>query len=85
MRVRDDGNKRDRLLRQGRLKIVSFLNDLPKTEVRSHLCISGVKFITNLPLHSQHDMNSFTLDLTFATDRLMSFTVTGCFRERTVS
>ena len=36
-------------------------------------------------LHSQHDMNSFTLDLTFATDRLMSFTVTGCFRERTVS
>ena len=35
MRVRDDGNKRDRLLRQGRLKIASFLNDLPKTEVRS--------------------------------------------------
>ena len=33
----------------------------------------------------QHDMSSFTLDLTFATDRLMSFTVTGVFRERTVS
>jgi len=63
MRVRDDGNKRDRLLRQGRLKIASFLNDLPKTE---------------------HDMSSFTLDLTFATDRLMSFTVTGVFRERTL-
>ena len=29
-------------------------------------------------------MTSFTLDLTFATDRLMSFTVTGVFRERTV-
>jgi len=63
MRVREDGNKRDRLLRQGRLKIASFLNDLPKSE---------------------HDMNSFTLDLTFATDRLMSFTVTGVFRERTL-
>ena len=35
MRVREDGNKRDRLLRQGRLKIASFLNDLPKSEVRS--------------------------------------------------
>ena len=37
MRVREDGNKRDRLLRQGRLKIASFLNDLPRTEVRSDL------------------------------------------------
>lgn len=63
MRVREDGNKRDRLLRQGRLQIVSFLNDLPKTE---------------------HDKNSFTLDITFATERLMSFTVTGVFRERTL-
>ena len=32
----------------------------------------------------QHDKNSFTLDITFATERLMSFTVTGVFRERTL-
>ena len=60
-RVRPDGDKREQALRQGRLKVVSFLSDLPKTE---------------------HCMSSFTLDITLATERLVSFTVTGVFRDR---
>ena len=32
LKVRELGDNRDRLLHQGRLKIVSFLSDLPKTE-----------------------------------------------------
>lgn len=54
-------NRRTKLLRTGKLAIVSFLNELPKTE---------------------HDLNSFTLDIPFATERLMTFTVSGVFRER---
>ena len=54
-------NRRTKLLRTGKLSIVSFLNELPKSE---------------------HDLNSFTLDIPFATDRLMTFTVSGVFRER---
>ena len=42
-----------KLLRRGKLNIVGFLNDLPKSE---------------------HDLNSFTLDITFAQEKLMSFT-----------
>ena len=63
LRVRKLGDNRDRLLHQGRLKIVGFLDDLPKT---------------------QHFMDSFTLDVTLATAHLMTFTVTGLFRERVV-
>ena len=63
MKVRKLGDNRDRLLHQSRLKIVGFLNDLPKTK---------------------HFMDSFTLDVTLATAHLMSFTVTGLFRERAV-
>ena len=48
MRVREDGNKRDRLLRQGRLQIVSFLNDLPKTEVSTNSEILHVQALGNL-------------------------------------
>ena len=61
--VRPGGDKREQALRQGRLKVVSFLSDLPKTE---------------------HCMSSFTLDITLATERLISFTVTGVFRDRDV-
>ena len=32
VKVRELGDNRDRLLQQGRLKVVSFLSDLPKTE-----------------------------------------------------
>lgn len=56
-----DSTRRYKLLRQGKLSIISFLNDLPKTS---------------------HDFNSITLDLPFATERLMTFTVTGLYKER---
>ena len=37
-------------------------------------------FLAELP-KSEHDVTSFTLDIPFATERLMSFTVSGIFRE----
>jgi len=37
-------------------------------------------FLAELP-KSEHDITSFTLDVPFATERLMSFTVSGIFRE----
>ena len=55
-----DSTRRRATLRQGRLAVVSFLNELPK---------------------SSHDMASFTLDVTLATEGVMSFSVTGVFRE----
>ena len=46
---------------------------------RKRLQIVG--FLDRLP-KTQHDTSSFTLDIPFATERLMTFTVTGAFRER---
>ena len=40
-----------------------------------------VGFLDKLP-KTQHDTSSFTLDIPFATERLMTFTVSGSFRER---
>ena len=40
-----------------------------------------IGFLDKLP-KTQHDLTSFTLDVPFATDRLVTFTVTGAFRER---
>ena len=37
-------------------------------------------FLAELP-KSEHDVTSFTLDIPFATERLMSFSVSGIFRE----
>ena len=37
-------------------------------------------FLAELP-KSEHDITSFTLDVPFATEGLMSFTVSGIFRE----
>ena len=37
-------------------------------------------FLAELP-KTEHDKTSFTLDVPFATDKLMSFTVSGLFRE----
>jgi len=37
-------------------------------------------YLAELP-KSEHDVTSFTLDVPFATERLMSFTVSGIFRE----
>jgi len=43
--------------------------------------LSVVAFLTKLP-KTEHDMNTFTLDVPFTSEGLMTFTVTGCFRER---
>jgi len=59
--IRENPNRRDRLLYQKRTQIIGFLDKLPKT---------------------QHDISSFTLDIPFATERLVTFSVTGAFRER---
>jgi len=40
-----------------------------------------VAFLSKLP-KTEHDMNTFTLDLPFTSESLMIFTVTGCFKER---
>ena len=55
-----DSAKRHRLLKQGRLAIVAFLVELPKTP---------------------HDLSTFSLDVPFATERLVTFTVSGVFME----
>jgi len=43
--------------------------------------LSVVAFLSKLP-KTEHDMNTFTLDVPFTSESLMTFTVTGCFRER---
>merc|ERR1712048_773683 len=40
-----------------------------------------IGFLDKLP-KTQHDTTSFTLDIPFAMERLVTFTVTGAFRER---
>ncbi|KAG1674367.1 Nuclear RNA export factor 1 [Nymphon striatum] len=53
-------NQRKKLLRQGRLSIVAFLCELPKT---------------------QHDRSAFIVDINFVAPQLISFTVSGLFKE----
>ena len=43
--------------------------------------LSIFTFLKDLP-KTLHDVTSFTLDLPFATERLMTFTVSGVFKER---
>jgi len=43
--------------------------------------LSVVAFLSKLP-KTEHDMNTFTLDVPFTSQTMMTFTVTGCFRER---
>jgi len=43
--------------------------------------LSVVAFLSKLP-KTEHDMNTFTLDVPFTSESLMTFTITGCFRER---
>lgn len=40
-----------------------------------------VAFLSKLP-KTEHDMNTFTLDVPFSSESLMIFTITGCFREK---
>jgi hypothetical protein len=40
-----------------------------------------VSFLSGLP-KTDHDATSFSLDLAFATKSMMTFTVTGSFKER---
>ncbi|XP_044729790.1 nuclear RNA export factor 1-like [Chrysoperla carnea] len=52
--------RRNKLLKQGQLSIVSFLAEMPKT---------------------QHDMNSFKVDLSFFTPQFFMLNVSGIFKE----
>ncbi|XP_031626575.1 nuclear RNA export factor 1 [Contarinia nasturtii] len=56
-----DPEKRKNLLKIGRLPVVSYLSELPKTE---------------------HDSQSFAVDLSLFTPTLITLTVTGIFREK---
>ncbi|CAG9767079.1 unnamed protein product [Ceutorhynchus assimilis] len=55
-----DLNRRCKLLKQGKLAVVSFLQDMPET---------------------QHDILSFTVDLTVFTPTMLCLTVSGMFKE----
>ncbi|XP_076015673.1 nuclear RNA export factor 1 [Genypterus blacodes] len=55
-----DSTMRFRLLKNTRLNVVAFINELPKT---------------------QHDIASFTIDVNTYTNTLLSFTVSGVFKE----
>jgi len=61
--TRISDNRQHKLLKRGRLQVVSFLSSLPKTK---------------------HDPTTFTLDVPFASEKLMTFTVTGMFKEKGV-
>ena len=49
-----------------------------------NLYTTAFSFLNDLP-KTEHDMSSFTLDIPLVDPKLMSFTVTGCFRERSTS
>ncbi|KZC12807.1 PREDICTED: nuclear RNA export factor 1-like [Dufourea novaeangliae] len=57
---RVNNSRRQKLLKQGRLIIVSFLSEIPQT---------------------QHYLNTFTMDISLATEVMMVITVTGFFKE----
>ncbi|KAI4502639.1 hypothetical protein M0802_002551 [Mischocyttarus mexicanus] len=57
-----DANKRHKLLKQGKLPVVSFISELPQTK---------------------HFLNTFTMDISLVTERMMFITVTGLFKELT--
>jgi len=59
-----DPYRRQKLLKRGKLAVVSLLNDLPKT---------------------QHDEASFTLDVHFAVDTMITLTLSGVFKERSAT
>ncbi|XP_011863446.1 PREDICTED: nuclear RNA export factor 1-like [Vollenhovia emeryi] len=56
----NDSNRRQKLLKQGRLPVVSFISEMPKT---------------------RHLLNTFTMDITLATQAMMFITITGYFQE----
>ena len=43
--------------------------------------LSVVAFLDKLP-KTEHDLNTFSLDVPFNSDTMMTFTITGCFKER---
>lgn len=64
------------------LQVDSIRSNLTKRDRLLHQKrLQVVGFLDKLP-KTQHDLTSFTLDVPFATKRLMTFTVTGAFRER---
>ncbi|KAI4478084.1 hypothetical protein M0804_012275 [Polistes exclamans] len=58
----NDANRRQKLLKQGKLPVVSFISEMPQTK---------------------HFLNTFTMDISLVTERMMLVTVTGLFKELT--
>ncbi|XP_024870529.1 nuclear RNA export factor 1-like [Temnothorax curvispinosus] len=56
----NDTNRRHKLLKQGRLPVVSFVSEMPRT---------------------RHLLNTFTMDVSLATQAMMFITITGYFQE----
>ncbi|XP_043478525.1 nuclear RNA export factor 1-like [Leptopilina heterotoma] len=56
----NDPNRRRKLIKVGKLPVVSFITTIPRTK---------------------HDLNSFTMDLSFVIEGMMLITVTGLFKE----
>ncbi|KAL6254195.1 hypothetical protein P5V15_014817 [Pogonomyrmex californicus] len=56
----NDTIKRQKLLKQGRLPVVSFISEMPRT---------------------RHLLNTFTMDISLATQTMMFITITGYFQE----
>ncbi|XP_043493072.1 nuclear RNA export factor 1-like [Polistes fuscatus] len=58
----NDANRRQKLLKQGKLPVVSHISEMTKTK---------------------HFLNTFTMDISLVTERMMFVTVTGLFKELT--
>ncbi|XP_011701217.1 PREDICTED: nuclear RNA export factor 1-like [Wasmannia auropunctata] len=56
----NDTTRRQKLLKQGRLPVVSFVSEMPRT---------------------RHLLNTFTMDISLATQSMMFITITGYFQE----
>jgi len=78
------GNQPDRLVGSSYLPESRNLQVISK-QIRERLIhlkrLQIVGFLDKLP-KTQHDFTSFTLDIPFATEHLLTFTVTGVYRER---
>ena len=79
------GNQQDRLVTTLYIpesRNLQVIQDRNKRDRLIHLKrLQIVGFLDKLP-KTQHDLTSFTLDIPFATEHLLTFTVTGVYRER---
>ena len=63
------------------LKVLSEEGDIRRQKCLHRGKLSIVSFLDSLP-KTEHDPNSFTLDVTLATEATIVFSITGLFRER---